>query len=249
MEGLRAGIKNELLLMIYRKKTLMFFIVSAFIPLLLMLLFQALHPILGIVAVGSTYPVQMLGICTTFLIPLFMFLEISELFPQEVSSRTLKLTLLKPITRLGAYTAKFLALGFAIGGLLFLLGIVSTLCSILFGTIHMGNVGIISLIKAYTAAFLSMCSLAALFVFIAQFFRSTGGFLMFSIFVFAGGKAVPYFISGFSSFSIISYTNGYSLWLSHAISAGRLATTTLFLLSGLLLFLSVGYFFFDRKEV
>lgn len=249
MEGLRAGIKNELLLMIYRKKTIMFFIISAFIPLFLVLLFQALHPILGIVAVGSSYPVQLLGIYTTFLIPLFMFLEISELFPQEVSSRTLKLTLLKPITRLGAYTAKFLALGIAIGGLLLLLGIVSTLCSVLFGAMNMGNVGIIGLIKAYVASFLSMWSLAALFVFIAQFFRSAGGFLVFSIFVFTGAKAVPYIIGGFSSFSIVSYTDWYSLWLSHTISAGRLATTSLFLLSGLMLFLSMGFILFDRKEV
>lgn len=176
MDGLRAGIKNELLLMFYRKKTLMFFIISAFIPLLLVFLFQALHPILGLVAVGSSYPVQMLGIYTTFLIPLFMFVEISELFPQEVSSRTLKLTLLKPITRLGAYAAKFLTLGIAIGGLLLLLGIVSTLCSFLFGTLNIGSVGIIGLIKAYTAAFLSMWSLAALFVFIAQFFAAQVGF-------------------------------------------------------------------------
>ncbi|WP_025691280.1 ABC transporter permease [Paenibacillus zanthoxyli] len=249
MDGLRAGLKNELLLMIYRKKTMFFFLVSVLIPVLFILLFHALHPILGRIAVSPSYPVQMLEIYTVFLIPLFMFVEIADLFPQEISSRTLKLALLRPITRLGAYLAKFLALGVAIGILLLLLGTVSTLCNILFGIPGTGNLDIFGLLKAYAAAFLSMLSLAALFIFIAQFFRSAGGFLVFSILLYTGAKAVPYFINGFSFFSITSYTDWYSLWLSHTVSTGRLVTTSLFLLSSLLMFLTIGYILFDRKEV
>ncbi|AKG36263.1 ABC transporter permease subunit [Paenibacillus durus] len=249
MDGLRAGLKNELQLMIYRKKTMFFFLVSVLIPVLLILLFHALHPVLGLIAVSPSYPVQMLEIYTVFLIPLFMFVEIADLFPQEISSRTLKLALLRPITRLGAYLAKFLALGVAIGALLLLLGTVSTLCNILFGIPGTGSIDIFGLLKAYAAAFLSMLSLAALFIFIAQFFRSAGGFLVFSILLYTGAKTVPYFINGFSFFSITSYTDWYSLWLSHTVSTGRLATTSLFLLSGLIMFLTLGYIFFDRKEV
>lgn len=249
MDGLTAGVKNELQLMIYRKKTIFFFLVSALIPVLLVVLFHALQPVLGMISVSASYPVQMLEVYTLFLIPLFMMVEIGELFPQEISSRTLKLALLRPITRLGAYIAKFLALGVAIGVLLLLLGMVSTLCNLLFGTPGTGSINTFGMLKAYTAAFLSMWSLAALFVFIAQFFRSSGGFLVFTILLYTGAKAVPYFINGFSFFSITSYTDWYSLWLSHTVSTGRLATTSLFLLSSLLLFLTMGYIFFDRKEV
>lgn len=55
MDGLRAGIKNELLLMFYRKKTLMFFIISAFIPLLLVLLFQALHLRINVISIDGLH--------------------------------------------------------------------------------------------------------------------------------------------------------------------------------------------------
>lgn len=191
----------------------------------------------------------MLEIYTVFLIPLFMFLEIADCFPQEISSRTLKLALLRPITRLGAYTAKFLALGVAIGVLLMLLGIVSTLCNLFFGTPGAGSINLFGVGKAYAAAFLSMWSMAALFVFIAQFFRSASGFLIFSILFYTGAKAVPYLINGFSSFSITAYTDWYSLWLSHSIASGRLVTSSLFLLSSLVMFLMLGYIFFERKEV
>ncbi|MFF2089591.1 ABC transporter permease [Paenibacillus sp. NPDC058174] len=247
MDGLTAGLKNELQLMLYRKKTIFFFAASVFIPILLILLFHTLQPVMGLIPVSSSYPVQMLEMYTIFLIPLFLFLEIADLFPQEISSRTLKLALLRPITRLGAYLAKFLALGIAIGALLLLLGTVSALCNLWFGS--WGSVDTFGLLKAYAAAFLSMWSLAALFVCIAQFFRSAGGFVVFAILIYAGAKVAPYFQQGFSSFSITSYTGWYSLWLGHSISAGRLATGSLFLLSGLILFLAIGYFFFERKEV
>ena len=55
MDGLRAGIKNELLLMLYRKKTLMFFIISAFIPLLLVLLFQSLHLRINVISIDGLH--------------------------------------------------------------------------------------------------------------------------------------------------------------------------------------------------
>lgn len=249
MDGLTAGLKNELRLMIYRKKTTVFLAVSMVMPLLLILLFHALQPVMGLVAVSPSYPVQMLGFYTMFLIPLFLFLEIADLFPQEISSRTLKLSLLRPITRLGAYVAKFIALGAAVGALLLLLCIVSTLCNLIFGTPGSGNTDLWGLFKAYTAAFLSMWALAALFVLIAQFFRSAAGFLIFSIFIYAIAKAAPYVISGFSSFSITAYTDWYSLWLSHSVSSGRLVTSSLFLLSSLMLFLTAGYIFFERREV
>lgn len=249
MDGITAGLKNELQLMIYRKKTIYFIVVSALIPPLLILLFHALHPVLGLIAVSPSYPVQMLEIYTIFLIPLFMFIEISDLFPQEISSRTLKLALLRPITRLGAYTAKFLALGVAIFALLLILGSVSTLCNLLFRTMDTGSIATFGMLKAYVAAFLSMWSLAALFVLFAQFFRSAGGFLIFSILIYTGAKAIPYFINGFSFFSITSYTDWYLLWLGHSVSITRLATTSMFLLSSLILFLSIGYIFFDRKKV
>ncbi|WP_019912066.1 ABC transporter permease [Paenibacillus sp. HW567] len=249
MDGLTAGLRNELQLMLYRKKTIVLLLVSIIIPVLLVGLFHSLQPVLGLVAVSPSYPVQMLEIYTLFVIPLFMIVEIADLFPQEISSRTLKLALLRPITRLGAYTAKFLALGIAIGALLLLLGTVSTLCNLLFGTPGTGGLNVFSMLKAYAAAFLSMCSLAALFVFTAQFFRSAGGFLVTSILLYTGGKTVPYFFSGFSYFSVTSYTDWYSLWLSHTFSTGRLANTSLFLLAGLLMFSTLGYILFERKEV
>lgn len=248
MYNLRAGLKNELLLMLYRRKTLFFFILAAAIPIVLALTFHALQPMLGLVAASSSYPIQMLNLYTIFIIPLFLFLTIADLFPQEISARTLKIVLLRPIHRVSVYTAKILALGISIAAVLLILAVVTSACNAFLGSQELGTINWFSYGKAYIAAFFSMWALSAVFVFVAQFFRSASGFLVFSILLYAAAKVTPFFLKGFSSFSLASYTDWYMLWLSHSVSAGKLITSSLFVTSGLILFFTLGYILFDRKE-
>jgi ABC-2 type transport system permease protein len=248
MASLQAGLRNELLLMLYRKKTLFFFLASAIVPILLALSFNALQPTIGMLAVSQSFPIQMLGLYTVFMIPLFLFLAISDLFPQEISSRTLKLALLRPISRFGAFAAKVIALGLAIAALLVVLAVVTLVCNLILGTADLGAINGFGYGKAYFAGFLSMWALSSVFVFVAQFFRSASGFLVFSIALYAAAKLAPFFIKGFSAFSLASYTDWYLLWLSHTVSSGRLISSFMFVLSGLILFFSLGYIMFDRKE-
>jgi ABC-2 type transport system permease protein len=248
MESMLVGARNELLLMIYRKITVIFMLVSAILPILIALSFQAIQPVVGLVAVSQSFPIQMLEWYTLLWIPLFLFLAIADLFPQEVSSRTLKLTLLRPITRFRAFTAKMLALGFSIAVILVLLAIVSLVCNAFFGTTGMGTIDWFGYAKAYFAGFLSMWALASLFVLAAQFFQSSSGFLVFSIVLYAAAKTTPFFVKGFSAFSLTSYTDWYTVWLSHSVSTGKLVNSSLFVISAMVLFFSLGYLLFDRKE-
>jgi ABC-2 type transport system permease protein len=248
MASLQAGLRNELLLMFYRKKTMFFFLASAIVPVVLALSFNALQPTIGLLAISQSFPIQMLELYTALIIPLFLFLAISDLFPQEISSRTLKLALLRPISRFGAFAAKVIALGLAIAALLVLLAVVTLACNVFLGTANLGAIDGFGYGIAYFAGFLSMWALSSVFVFAAQFFRSASGFLIFSIALYAAAKLAPFFIKGFSAFSLASYTDWYLLWLSHSVSSGRLLTSFLFVLSGLILFFSLGYMMFERKE-
>jgi ABC-2 type transport system permease protein len=247
MGSLKAGFHNELLLMAYRKKTILFLIFSALLPVVLAVSFHSLQPIIGLMAVSQSFPIEMLSIYTLFLIPLFIFLTSADLFPNEVSSRTLKLSLLRPITRFQAFTAKMLALGTAIAVLLVMLAIVTTACYLLSGNAATAA-DLFSYGKAYFAGFISMIALSALFVLVSQFFQSAAGFLVFSIVLYAAAKLAPFFAGAFSAFSLTSYTDWYVLWLSHTVSTGRLISSSLFVLSGFVLFFSLGYLMFERRE-
>jgi ABC-2 type transport system permease protein len=249
LASLQAGVRTELLLMLYRRKTLIFFLVSAILPVLLALSFHALQPVVGVVAVSSSFPIQILELYTLFMIPLFLFLAIADLFPQEVSARTLKLVLLRPITRFSSFMAKMLALGIAIAAIFLTVAAVSLVCHVVLGSSDAGSMDLLGYLKAYFAGFLSMWALSSLFILAAQFFRSASGFLMFSIVFYAAAKVIPFFVKGFSSFSLTAYTDWYVVWLNHSVSAASLVTSSLFVISAMVLFFMLGYLMFDRKEV
>jgi ABC-2 type transport system permease protein len=248
MHSWKAGLKNELLLLFYRRKTIVFLIFSALLPILLALSLHSLQPVLGLIAVSASFPIQMLSLYTLLWIPLFIFLTTADLFPNEISSRTLKLALLRPISRFQVYAAKTAALGIGIAVLLAVLGAVTLLSSLFAGS--GGSVSDwMGTFKAYIAAFFSMFALASVFVFTAQFFKSASGSLVFSIVLYGAAKVAPFLVNSISSFSPASYTDWHMLWLSSTVSGSTLLVTSLFLLSSYCLFFSLGYFMFDKKEV
>jgi ABC-2 type transport system permease protein len=248
VHSFKAGFKNEVLLLLYRRKTIVFMAFSALLPILLAVSLHSLQPMLGLIAVSESFPIEMLGLYTLIWIPLFIFLTTSDLFPQEVSARTLKLALLRPITRFHVYLAKTAALGAGVGSLLLVLLVVTFLCGIFAGqpgtaAEWLGNV------KAFIAAFISMMALAAVFVFAAQFFKSATGCLVFAIVLYGAAKLAPFFVRSVSAFSPASYTDWHILWMSNTVSSGKLLEASLFLLSSFVLFFTLGYYVFDRKEV
>ncbi|MCD1257670.1 ABC transporter permease [Paenibacillus athensensis] len=244
----KASYLNEWSLMWHRKKMIAFAVTSTVLPIVLAVSLQALQPFLGLLAVGSSFPIELLSIYTGIWIPLFLLTVIGDLFPHEYASRTLKLALLRPNSRLHVFVAKAAVLGTAVGGLLAVLAVVTLLCS-LFAGIPTNGADLWSMLKAYTAAFVAMLALSAVFVFAAQFFKSAGGFMVFALILYALAKLAPFLSSTFAAFSPTAYTDWHMLWLSSTVPAGRLLTAGAFLLSSCLFFFSLGYYKFERKEV
>ncbi|MFS0838308.1 ABC transporter permease subunit [Paenibacillus sp. 1P03SA] len=248
MHRWKAGYVNELYLLLYRKKTVIFAAVSVLLPVLFAVSLQALGPLLGSMALGSSFPVQMLSIYTALWIPLFIVMLTGDQFPHEDASRTLKLAFLRPGTRFHVFTAKAAAQGTAVALLLVLLFAVTLLCAMFAGT-PLGIDDSLAAAKAYAAAFAAMTALSAVFVLAAQFFKSASGFVVFAIALYAAAKLAPFLFQPFPAFSPVSYTDWHLLWLNDGVPAGRRMTASLFLLSSSLLFFALGYYKFDRKEV
>nr|WP_246362029.1 ABC transporter permease subunit [Paenibacillus alba] len=234
--------------MFYRKKVVMFAVFSAILPILLAISLSALQPLLGLIAVSQSFPIEMLTIYTSIWIPLFMLTITGDLFPNEVSARTLKLALLRPNSRFQVFGTKIAALGTGIAGILIILGLVTFICNLFTGTTA-GITDSFGMVKAYVAAFVSMLALSALFVFVSQFFKSASSFMVFALVLYAAAKVAPFLLSSVAAFSPASYTDWHMLWLSQTVPMAKLLTTSLFLISSCMLFWALGYYKFDRKEV
>jgi ABC-2 type transport system permease protein len=247
MLSFNATLRNELIKLYYKKKTVVFLAFSALLPFIVALLIGKLQGIIGISTTNEGFSINVLDIFTLFILPLFIFLLASDLFPGEISSHNMKLTLLRPVSRLKVFLAKTAAMGCCIAVLLLLVAIVNGICGIIFSDIQLTG-GWSNIIKAYAAAFLSMFAIGIAALFIVQFFGRSSSALIFLIILFAAAKLLPVFFHSASYFSLAAYTDWHLLWLGHVVSVKARLTSLLFLLSSSVMLFLLGYYVFDKKE-
>jgi ABC-2 type transport system permease protein len=182
------------------------------------------------------------------ILPLFIFMVVSDLFVGEVSSRTLKLTLVRPISRLKVYVSKLIAIGIFI----IIQLEVMWLSSIIVGSVMFHGWSLREFFQVwlgYTLDFLPMLTLGAFAVFIGQFFTNTSGAFALCTVLFIIAKIAGIVFPSLNAFLFTSYTNWHSLWIDSSVTGSNLIDVTLVILSSLILFFTLGYYKFDIKEI
>lgn len=248
MLSFKATFRNELIKLFYKKKTVLFLGFSALLPIMAALLIGKLQGIIGISTTIEGFSINVLDIFTLFILPLFIFLLASDLFPGEISAHNMKLTLLHPVSRLNVFIAKTAAVGLCIAVMLILIAIISSLCGVIFSDIQATG-GWFNIVKAYSAAFFAMFAVGIAAIFISQFFSRSSSALIFLIVLFAVAKLLPVFFHSASYFSLAAYTDFHLLWIGHVVATKVRLTSLMFLLSSSVLFFTLGYFIFDKKEL
>lgn len=251
MHSIYANTLNELQKIFLKRKTIAFLVITGLIPVGGAASFLIFQNKLGIFAVNSAgFPVLMLELFSTLLLPLFIFSTAAEQFSGELGEKTLKLTLMRPVTRFNVFAAKILSITVFIIINLGLIFLISTLAGLLLGGAG-SNVlpDVLQGLTAYVTAIVPMVFLCIAAVFIAQFFKSSSGALTTCVFVYLAAKLVPFLSPVFAKVNPFYYTDWYMMWLGSTVGAGRLLNTFLLMLSYSLIFFGLGYYFFDKKEL
>ncbi len=251
MNILQANFINEIQKMFLKSKVLACFIISAIIPVGIALLIALLHNKVGVLAVGPAgFPVFILGLFTSVLLPLFIFMWAADIFAGELGEGNLKIVLVRPISRFKIYLSKIMALGLSIILLLAIILIFTLISGIFLGGSGSDYlVGLGSGLKAYLAATVPMISLAIAAAFIAQFFKSSSGALTTSIFVYIAARVLPVVLPSASKVLLFSYTNWHSMWLGSLAAPEKLLYAFLIMLSSSIILFTSGYYLFDTKEL
>jgi ABC-2 type transport system permease protein len=250
MYSLVANVVNETEKQFWKKKTVFFLILSALFPLGAALLISSFQNKLGIASItAADYPILILGLFTSFVLPLFIFMAAADSFAGEASANTLKIALLRPISRFKIYASKHISL--AVYTVLYLAaaGIASVLSGLLFSVKTGMTQGILDAFMAYAVAVIPFIALTSIVVLIAQFTRSGSGALIICILIYIGIKAVAFFIPQVSLYSLTSYTDWHVLWLSSNVAIGKLTSIFMFIAACSILCFTAGYYFFDKKEL
>lgn len=250
MKPYAACLANELQKHFSRKKTYVLLVITALIPIAAALLIAFFQGGLGITPVRSMdFPVYILGIFTTLLLPLFIFMITADIFAAEISDHTVKASLLRPVTRLRVYAAKISCTGLNILVFLALIYLASVVCSIFLGTGGAFLTGMLTAAGQYLAAFLPLLLLGIISSFVALLAGGSSGALVISLLVFLAAKTIGLVLPGISGYLFTSYTDWYLLLASGAASLSKVAGVFMFILSYSIIFLGSGYLLFDRKEL
>jgi ABC-2 type transport system permease protein len=251
MPKLVAGIITEYQKVCYKRKTIVLLVLSALITLVAAQGASSLQNRVGVTALGaSDFPIWVLGLFTNYLLPLFIFMIAAESFAGEIADGTMKLVLLRPVTRFKVYIAKIAAIG------LFILSeLAVVLVASLAGNFFLGgggaglSGGLFRGIIAYSVALIPMLGLGILASFISLWMRSSSGALTVSILVYIACRLLPVAWPQVSRLLLVTYTDWHLLWLGASAGPGKIIMALLFILSNMIIFLAAGFYLFDKKEL
>ncbi|MBZ9686114.1 ABC transporter permease [Clostridium estertheticum] len=248
MNNLKANIINEVQKLFLKKKITVFLIITAIICFLSAFFISSIQQKLVFVAIDSvSFPLMTLSIFTNIFLPLFIFMTVAELFSGEVGDKSLKLVLIRPITRLKIFISKNAAIAIYIIINLAVVFVVSIFSSMLLNGKSGFNVP--QIMFAYFIDVIPAVVLALFASFIAQFFKSSSGAIITCILSFIGIKLLSLFVSGINNIVFTSYLNWYSIWTLGQFNFLSIINTLFMVLSFGVIFFTIGYYFFDKKEV
>ncbi|HEY8803757.1 MAG TPA: ABC transporter permease, partial [Clostridium sp.] len=187
------------------------------------------------------------SIFTNIFLPLFIFMTVAELFSGEVGDKSLKLVLIRPISRLKIFISKNIAIAIYIIINLIVVFAVSMLSSMILN--GKSSFSVPHIMFAYFIDWLPAVVLALFASFIAQFFKSSSGAIITCILFFIAIKGLSLFVSGLNNMVFTSYFNWYSLWSIGQFSFLRTINILFMILSYGVIFFTAGYYFFDKKEI
>jgi ABC-2 type transport system permease protein len=251
MRNLYANTLNETQKILFKRKNMAILAVSALIPALTAgLIILAQNQAQISVFRFSDYPVLVLGLFTNVLLPLFVFMWIADTFAGEFGDNTLKLTLLRPITRYKVYVSKINAAGILILITLLVAGISALLAGmILDESVSLTAGELFKILLVYLAATVPLLALAIAAAFIAQFFKGSSGALVTSVFVYLLARALSAAFPGFAKVSLFSYLDWHWLWLGSSLPFDKIGYALLIIFSSSLIFFAAGAYLFDTKNL
>lgn len=245
MNKLAANTKNEFYKLISRKKYIVLMIIGIIIctgQLGGNILLSKLSG--GEITLKSNMIMSMLGFCTDILVPLAVFMAVTDLFAGEVQEDTMKAALLRPVSRFKVLTSKALAVFFL--GAMYFAGIFIA-CTVL-QLISGAPAPIGQSAAAYIIDLIPMFAVILMAILVNMLSKSPSLAMLLCICVYALFKYMNYFVSPFGQMLFTAYSRWHNLWLGSQLPFGALISKAGILFGSILILYTLSYIIFDRKD-
>ncbi|NOU73722.1 ABC transporter permease subunit [Paenibacillus sp. LMG 31458] len=250
MVGFKAAFINEAVKLLKKKKMMAAAILSILAVMIGQIAVTTIKHGLGLRVVGSVeFPIVVLSFIAYTLLPLFAIFVAIDMFNGESSSNTMKITLLRPVSRFGVFSAKVLNLALFIAGNLLFVMFLSLLAGFIFNPSSASLLGIVKVIVSYGLTFFPVFVFALIVVLLSNVIQGGLAVFFLSILVFIGFNFLGIVFSSYSSFFITSMFDWYTLWISESINVFKIFRQILIMSGcGIMLF-TTGYYLFDSKDM
>jgi ABC-2 type transport system permease protein len=250
MEGFKAAFHNETVKLLKKKKLIAVAVLSILAVVIGQIAVTTIKHGLGLRVVGSTeFPIVVLSMLTYTILPLFATFVAIDMFNGEFSSNTMKITLTRPVSRFGVFSAKVLNVALFIAANLLFVMLLSLLAGLIFNPSSIGIMGAAKVILAYGATFFPVFVFALLVVVLCNSIRGGLAVFFLSILLFISFNVLGVIFSDYSSFFITSMFDWYTLWISEKVNGFKILRQVMIMSGfGMMLF-TAGYYLFDRKDI
>jgi len=251
MTAFLAAYHNELSKLFWRKKYIVFLVIGVLICVLWAVIGSALSGLIGrsgvlFISLMPT-PMGVLPLFLQMLLPLLIFMGVTDLITTEGTDKTMKAMIYRPVERWKLYMGKLLAVLTYVAIYLACIFIVSMVLNQTLGrTLSLGE-----LFTAFASYALTIPPLAVLVSFAAliALFGRSGTLTMFVlVVVYMMMSALPVIFPIFSELLFTSYLGWHRLWIGVLPDASRIIHMLIIVLGYGVVFFTAGSLLFDRKE-
>ncbi|MCC8170169.1 MAG: ABC transporter permease [Oscillospiraceae bacterium] len=246
MKTLVLNTKNELSKLLRKKKYIVIGIIGALVCILRLggnVMIAKVSD--GEVVIKSNLITEMLGFVVDILVPLIVFMAVTDLFASEVQEDTFKESLMRPLTRFKVMTSKSLAVF-----LLCCMTILAMFVICLAVQMVSGNslAYVPQTLAAYVVDMVPVLALVAMAVFINMLSKSPTLAMLLCIAVYIFFKYLNYYVSPAGQMIFTAYSQWHKIWIGSLLPLGALLSKVGILFGSVLILYTLSYIIFDGKD-
>lgn len=191
---------------------------------------------------------EMLWVFTELIIPLIIFMAVTDLFCSEFQENTIKAVITRPITRLKLLMTKSLAC-FSVAAIMFFgVYIVCTVLEMMFGDGSLHEY-VIKNLGAYMIDLVPMIVLVFMSVLINMICKTPTLAMFICFLTYAVMKYCNYFVPSVNNVLFTSYSKWHQLWIGSTLPVGAMSSKIFLLIGTAIVFFTISYYLFDKKDI
>lgn len=246
MKSILINAKSELYKLATKKKYIVITIIGALVCILRLggsVLIAKVSG--GELVIKSNLIMEMIGFVTDILIPLIIFMAVTDLFASEVQEDTLKASLVRPLTRFKVMTSKSIA-AFVLGcAALMAMFVICLIIQIISGN---SLSAVPHTLAAYIIDMIPIMSLVAMAVLINMLSKSPTLAMLLCIVAYAVFKYMNYYVSPIGQMIFTAYSQWHRIWIGSSLPITALMSKTGILLGSILILYTISYIIFEKKD-